>query len=198
MLPRPYQRAAGRLSVAGRFERTISRIKRFIGTGKRRAKVIGCTVLVVVLFVRIFTSRRVLRNLCYWWDPGSKGAKALTLGFGPPTYEKLKKWEDNLPQHNLDLPYPEGRTGRYVKFSNQIKKLGWNNVFNELCVFVPTPAVSSSQSWFSQFDERTSGSRIKSRVCFPGLCMEGRWKPFLVIHFIYSAQTVGLLRLVQI
>lgn len=144
MLPRPYQRTAERLSLTSRLKRAIFRIKRFIGTGKRRAKVIGCTTLLVVLFVRIFTSRRVLRNLCYWWDPGSKGAKALTLGFGPPTYEKLKRWEDNLPQHNLDLPYPEGKTGRYVKFSNQIKKLGWNNVFNELCVFIPHPTVSSS------------------------------------------------------
>ena len=50
----------------------------------------------------------------------------------PPKYEKLRQWEANLPQHNLDLPFPEGRTGRYVKFSNQIVMLGWNNVFNEM------------------------------------------------------------------
>lgn len=50
----------------------------------------------------------------------------------PPNYAKLYKWERDLPQHNLDLPYPEGRTGRYVKFTNQIKMLGWNNVFNEV------------------------------------------------------------------
>ncbi|KAJ6622714.1 hypothetical protein B0H10DRAFT_2162713 [Mycena sp. CBHHK59/15] len=50
---------------------------------------------------------------------------------GPPTYEALRKWEDDLPQHNLDLPFPEGRTGRYVKFSNQAKGLGWNNCLNE-------------------------------------------------------------------
>jgi hypothetical protein len=49
----------------------------------------------------------------------------------PPKYEELREWEDNLPQHNFDLPYPEGRTGRYVKFSNQIVMLGWNNVFSE-------------------------------------------------------------------
>lgn len=54
------------------------------------------------------------------------------LAMGPPTYAKLIKWEDDLPQHNLDLPYPEGKSGRYVKFSNQIKMLGWNNVFNEV------------------------------------------------------------------
>jgi hypothetical protein len=52
----------------------------------------------------------------------------------PPTYYKLDAWERNLPQHNLDLPFPEGRTGRYVKFSNQIQYLGWNNVFNEMWV----------------------------------------------------------------
>jgi len=50
----------------------------------------------------------------------------------PPTYERLKKWEMDLPQHNLDLPYPEGRTGRYVFFKNQIQMLGWNNQLNEV------------------------------------------------------------------
>ena len=50
----------------------------------------------------------------------------------PPTYKKLKEWEANLPQHNLDLPFPEGRTGRYVLFKNQIKGLGWNNELNEV------------------------------------------------------------------
>lgn len=50
----------------------------------------------------------------------------------PPTYERLRQWEANLPQHNLDLPFPEGRTGRYVRFSNQIAMLGWNNVLNEV------------------------------------------------------------------
>lgn len=51
---------------------------------------------------------------------------------GPPTYTLLRQWERDLPQHNLDLPYPEGRHGRYVKFSSQIKELGWNNVLNEV------------------------------------------------------------------
>ncbi|KAF8892994.1 hypothetical protein BD779DRAFT_1609985 [Infundibulicybe gibba] len=46
--------------------------------------------------------------------------------------DDAQKWERELPQHNLDLPFPEGKTGRYVKFSNQIKMLGWNNVFNEI------------------------------------------------------------------
>ena len=50
----------------------------------------------------------------------------------PPTYKRLKEWESNLPQHDLDLPFPEGRTGRYVLFKNQIQGLGWNNELNEV------------------------------------------------------------------
>ncbi|KAK7033116.1 Semialdhyde-dh domain-containing protein [Favolaschia claudopus] len=60
------------------------------------------------------------------------GDSVSRLPVGPPTYEKLWRWEKNLPQHNLDLPFPEGKTGRYVKFSNQAHRLGWNNILNEL------------------------------------------------------------------
>ncbi|KDR82446.1 hypothetical protein GALMADRAFT_237772 [Galerina marginata CBS 339.88] len=49
----------------------------------------------------------------------------------PPSYRALKKQIQDLPQHNLDLPFPEGRNGRYVKFSSEIQLLGWNNVLNE-------------------------------------------------------------------
>jgi hypothetical protein len=51
-----------------------------------------------------------------------------------PPWTALRKYERELPQQNLDLPYPEGRTGRYVHFGNQIRGLGWNNVLNEMCV----------------------------------------------------------------
>lgn len=47
---------------------------------------------------------------------------------GLPGYEQIYQFEDALPQHNLDLPSPEGKTGRYVKFSNQYRGTGWNNV----------------------------------------------------------------------
>ena len=50
----------------------------------------------------------------------------------PPTYKRLVEWESELPQHNLDLPFPEGRTGRYIIFKNQIRGLGWNNELNEV------------------------------------------------------------------
>ncbi|KAF8529730.1 hypothetical protein BU17DRAFT_73045 [Hysterangium stoloniferum] len=47
-------------------------------------------------------------------------------------YKDIYEMEKNLPQHDLELPFPEGKTGRYVVFSNQIYQLGWNNVLNEL------------------------------------------------------------------
>ena len=50
----------------------------------------------------------------------------------PANWDKLYKWEDELPQHDVDLPFPEGKTGRYVYFNNQIQQLGWNNQLNEV------------------------------------------------------------------
>ncbi|KAF8956990.1 hypothetical protein BDZ97DRAFT_1763272 [Flammula alnicola] len=55
----------------------------------------------------------------------------------PPSYQDIRDAEENLPQLSLDLPYPEGRNGRYVKFSCQIQQLGWNNVLNELGNTIP-------------------------------------------------------------
>jgi hypothetical protein len=53
---------------------------------------------------------------------------------GRPYWEAVRMYEKNLPQHNLSLPYPEGKTGRYLRFSSQIKGLGWNNVLTEMYV----------------------------------------------------------------
>lgn len=54
------------------------------------------------------------------------------LRLGLPQYRDIYEMERTLPQHNLDLEFPEGRTGRYVRFANQIAMLGWNNVLNEV------------------------------------------------------------------
>lgn len=48
-----------------------------------------------------------------------------------PNHDAIREYERNLPQHNLDLPFPEGRTGRYVRFNIQPKGQGWNNIMNE-------------------------------------------------------------------
>lgn len=53
-----------------------------------------------------------------------------------PVYTDIRELEMNLPQHNLELPYPEGRRGRYVLFSNSRTHLsGWNNKLNDMCAF---------------------------------------------------------------
>src|SRR4051812_3996648 len=62
----------------------------------------------------------------YVADGGLWGAQS-----GPPKYAALRRWQAALPQHNLALPFPEGKTGRYVKFSNEANWIGWNNCFNE-------------------------------------------------------------------
>lgn len=38
----------------------------------------------------------------------------------PPDYAEYRLNETKLPQHNPDLPFPEGRTGKYVYFSGHI------------------------------------------------------------------------------
>ena len=40
----------------------------------------------------------------------------------PPRYEKYHEYEENLPQHNLDLPYPEGRDAKYFWASNHVTR----------------------------------------------------------------------------
>jgi hypothetical protein len=38
----------------------------------------------------------------------------------PPRFYEWHDKEKQLPQHDPDLPYPQGREGRYVRFSNQV------------------------------------------------------------------------------
>ncbi|PPQ67723.1 hypothetical protein CVT25_009329 [Psilocybe cyanescens] len=68
-------------------------------------------------------------------------------GDSPPTFTELRDWEMKLPQHNLNLPFPEGRSGRYVLFSNSREHhVGWNNKLNDMCV--------DSDSYFIYYTSR--------------------------------------------
>jgi hypothetical protein len=63
--------------------------------------------------------------------------KQIRILFGPdrddrPYWEAVRAYQESLPQHDLSLPYPEGRAGRYVRFSQQIKGLGWGNMLTEM------------------------------------------------------------------
>ncbi|CAE6471187.1 unnamed protein product [Rhizoctonia solani] len=46
-------------------------------------------------------------------------------------FDSIFAREAQLPQHNLSVPYPEGRNGRYLQFSNQMWGAGWNNLLQE-------------------------------------------------------------------
>ncbi|KAF7327217.1 hypothetical protein MKEN_00298800 [Mycena kentingensis (nom. inval.)] len=48
-----------------------------------------------------------------------------------PLYLLLRLKMRRLPQHNLSLPFPEGKTGRYVRFRVESNFIGWNNCLNE-------------------------------------------------------------------
>ncbi|KAF9485830.1 hypothetical protein BDN70DRAFT_870720 [Pholiota conissans] len=51
----------------------------------------------------------------------------------PPDYTEMREWESRLPQHDTELPFPEGKTGRYVLFANsRAHQAGWNNKLNEM------------------------------------------------------------------
>lgn len=94
----------------------------------RQWRIIVTTVAVVFVIVGLrFLKTRYALKPDTDWD-------------SPPSWDVLRQRELNLPQHNLDLPFPEGKNGRYVKFSNQIRRSGWNNVFTELYVCSPLQA----------------------------------------------------------
>ena len=74
-------------------------------------------------------------------SPSRNHESPLSLFFGKPalqlerpTWDQLKQWELDLPQHNLDLPLPEGRDGRYVHFVNQGVGQEWSHQLHEMSV----------------------------------------------------------------
>ncbi|KAH9854362.1 hypothetical protein C2E23DRAFT_818421 [Lenzites betulinus] len=49
----------------------------------------------------------------------------------PPLYQDYHRWELRLPQHNPDLPYPEGRHGQFIWMANHVHGSGWGNAMQE-------------------------------------------------------------------
>ncbi|KAH8094678.1 hypothetical protein BXZ70DRAFT_896563 [Cristinia sonorae] len=50
----------------------------------------------------------------------------------PPLYDEYYLNEERLPQHDPNLPFPEGRTGRYINMENFVITSGWGNAMQEL------------------------------------------------------------------
>ncbi|KIY46101.1 hypothetical protein FISHEDRAFT_66570 [Fistulina hepatica ATCC 64428] len=87
-----------------------------------RRQLFAVLLAVIVLSLFVHPSARSIGRNYYDND----------LALDPPSWDSIRLYEDTLPQHNLELPFPEGRNGRYVMFSEQVFGLGWNNVLNEL------------------------------------------------------------------
>ena len=107
------------------------RLSHQLSSARQRRWILGSLLLILVLYFTFLAQRP--RDILNWpsWDNNPSGTVTIDLD-QPPTYARLKKWQTDLPQHNLDLPFPEGRTGRYVLFKNQVVGLGWNNELNEV------------------------------------------------------------------
>jgi hypothetical protein len=57
-------------------------------------------------------------------------------GSNPPRFYEWHDREKRLPQHNPDLPYPQGRDGRYIRFANQL--IGaWRFGSASICAVAP-------------------------------------------------------------
>ncbi|KAJ7170659.1 hypothetical protein C8R43DRAFT_980371 [Mycena crocata] len=101
------------------------------GSSRRRNQIVGLALgisLLIFLSTRLRTSQNPLdaeSSTELILPPAAPSDERFP---GPPTYEKLWRWEQELPQHNEQ----EGKMQRYVKFSNQARRLGWNNILNEI------------------------------------------------------------------
>ncbi|KAJ7240722.1 hypothetical protein C8J57DRAFT_1438868 [Mycena rebaudengoi] len=81
----------------------------------------------------------------------NKIAASLGVAGLPPTYRRFRHLEASLPQHNLELPFPEGKNGRYVKFANQANYIGWNNCFSDILLNAHLAYVSNRSYVFRDY-----------------------------------------------
>lgn len=86
-----------------------------------------------------------------------KTEKVINSFRNPPLYEQYHEYEEQLPQHNLELPYPEGRDAKFFWASNHVTRM-WSASFvwtlnRHLCRF-----------WLGKCHARTSGQ------CAFGIC----------------------------
>ncbi|KAF6745369.1 hypothetical protein DFP72DRAFT_974289 [Ephemerocybe angulata] len=91
---------------------------------KARLTLLGGLVFSILLLAALFWSKR---------PPTPPPQEDMDLDV-PPLYHSLFEAQRKLPQHDTSLLFPEGASGRYVKFTSQsgARLLGWNNVFTEL------------------------------------------------------------------
>ncbi|KAF7337352.1 hypothetical protein MSAN_02261000 [Mycena sanguinolenta] len=119
---------------------------RIFPRSRRRWLLLFSVVLLILLVPKV---RRALQvNYNYWVADGGRWHAYS----GPPKYVALRRAVAALPQHDLSLPFPEGKTGRYVKFSNHVGYLGWNNCFNEVLMNAHLAYISGRGYVFNEYE----------------------------------------------
>jgi len=107
-LPRP---------VIGEKQRSSRLRARSIIFHRLRNLLLFLALLALLYLLRVYTSPRS--------DSGEdilvylRGLPNPERGPNPPLFYEWHDRERRLPQHNLDLPYPQGREGRYIRFASQ-------------------------------------------------------------------------------
>ncbi|KAI0801371.1 hypothetical protein C8Q74DRAFT_1241589 [Fomes fomentarius] len=87
-----------------------------------------------------FYTKRILRLVVFavlcigivhlvWGSDNQSGLSQLPKL--PPLYDNYQRAERNLPQHNPELPPPEGKRGKYIWFANHVHGSGWGNAMQE-------------------------------------------------------------------
>ncbi|KAF8554311.1 hypothetical protein OG21DRAFT_1440550 [Imleria badia] len=89
-----------------------------------------CARLLIILFLScsalvLLYSRRTGED----WPASEENPADHSL---PPLYEAYHDYERHLPQHDLSLPFPEGRDAKFFWAPNHVTASGWGNVMQEL------------------------------------------------------------------
>ncbi|KAL5526206.1 hypothetical protein ACEPAG_7545 [Sanghuangporus baumii] len=69
----------------------------------------------------------------------------------PPSYETIREFEHHLPQHDLSLPFPEGKDGMYLRFPEHLWGHGLNNVLQELILMSHLAYLSNRSFVFEDY-----------------------------------------------
>ncbi|CAE7067863.1 unnamed protein product [Rhizoctonia solani] len=132
-----------------------------------------------------------LTSFFYWGDLKLFGYPEQSPWSSDATnFEEIFVREAQLPQHNLSARYPEGRDGRFVRFSNQVWGLGWNNLLQERLLNTILAYESNRAPVFSPFeawahpprdDKSPTGERkvlvIPSNALLSGPAAGASWGP---------------------
>ncbi|EGN95083.1 hypothetical protein SERLA73DRAFT_187372 [Serpula lacrymans var. lacrymans S7.3] len=87
----------------------------------------------------------------YGREAGKIEIPSIRSGTVPPLYEKYHEYERHLPQHNLSLPFPEGRDAKFFWAANHVTGSGWGNAMQELIVNAHLARVTKRAFVFDNF-----------------------------------------------